>query len=311
MEVIDPNKKPVQTIGTAAPLGAGVVNQTSAQPTLDKHLKSIQEVQQVYQQGASNKNFNALIYGPTGSGKTRLLKTARRPIYAYIFDPQGEKTIRDEINEGWIIADTRFQSDDIRSPHLYKDWEKDYREKKAAGFFDIFGTTAFDSITTWASLVMNRVIKDSGRQPGAQIKYEGHMIESYGVPFQQDYMPQMAIIEHMVKDIMGLPCDVIFTAHPDIEKDEVSGKMFAGPMVTGKLKARLPLLFTEIYCATVKESSSGVTYSLLTRNTGVYMARTRLGKEGIFDMYEQPDIKHLLKKAGLPIEDKQIPWLGK
>jgi hypothetical protein len=279
------------------------------------HLKSIQEVTKAYKDNAEKKGFNALVYGDTGTGKTRLIKTARRPIYAYIFDPQGQVTIRDEIYHpetnptGYIIADTRFQYDDPRDPKAYRAWENDYRQKRLNGFFDLFSTVAFDSITTWAQLIMNRVLKDAGRQPGGQVKYEGHTIESYGLPFQQDYGPEMSMIAHMIRDMLSLPCDCIFTAHPDKTTDSVSGKMFIGPMVTGKLKAKLPLLFTEIYAAVTQQTSAGPTWKLLTKNDGLYMARTRLGKEGIFATYEDPDIKALLKKAKVPTEDKELPWL--
>jgi hypothetical protein len=272
-------------------------------------MKSISQVQQSYQEKTQNKNFNALVYGGTGTGKTTLFTTARRPVYVYIFDPGGEVSIRDEIAQGWIIADTRFQSDDPKEPKAYKEWEKDFNDKRHSGFFEMFATVGFDSLSTWSDLIMNRILKDMGRAPGQNIKYEGQTIQSYGVPFQQDYNPEMATIKYMVKLLMTLPCDVIFTAHPVKTKDDVTGKMFIGPSVTGRLKETLPLLFTEIYAAVTNATAGGINYQLLTRNDGLYMARTRLGKGGIFDTYEKPDIKSLLKKAKMSVEDKVIPWL--
>jgi hypothetical protein len=72
------------------------------------------------------------------------------------------------------------------------------------------------------------------------------------------------------------------------------------------LKYRIPILFDEIYYACTKESSAGVKYFFLTRATGLYKARTRLGKGGLFETYEEQDIKALLKKAGYDTSDKQI-----
>jgi hypothetical protein len=283
----------------------------SPEQILSKQLKQIEDVQAFYKEGAEAKGFNALVYGPTGSGKTSLIATARRPVYAYMLDPKGEVTVRDEIDEGWLVADTRFQADDIREPHSYKDWEKDYREKKNSGFFDLFATVAIDSITTWGVMAMNRVLKDMGRTPGKMVEYEKHKIESYGLPFQQDYGPQMSIIEHMVRDILTLPCDVIFTAHPDEVKNDEGRTLSIAPMVTGRLKARLPLLFTEIYVTMSQTSAGGITYKLLTRNNGLWTARTRIGKKGIFDTFETPNIKYLLKKGGYSADDKPMPWLDK
>jgi hypothetical protein len=82
--------------------------------------------------------------------------------------------------------------------------------------------------------------------------------------------------------------------------------MFVGPLFVGKLKQRVPLLFDELYCAQVRRSAAGETYNLLTRSDGIFKARTRLGREGIFETLEESDIKKLLKKAGYSIEDKPM-----
>ena len=66
----------------------------------------------------------------------------------------------------------------------------------------------------------------------------------------------------------------------------------------------------KIYMATTKETSNGVSYSLLTRNTGLYRARTRLGSNNRFETYEQPDIKALLAKAGFDTADRALPSAG-
>ena len=86
----------------------------------------------------------------------------------------------------------------------------------------------------------------------------------------------------------------------------MTGRLTTGVMITGKLKEKLPLLMDEVYMTVAKESSKGVEYSLLTRNTGLYKARTRLGRNGIFDTYEKPNLKALMKKAGLDDSDKPL-----
>ena len=241
-----------------------------------------------------NRTYNVLVYGDTGTGKTKLISTCRRPILVHSFDPGGTLTIRREIEEGWIVADTRWEAEDSKQSPKWDAWEAEYFRLKREGAFNMFATFAIDSLTTLGQLAMNKVLKAVGR-PG-------------GVPFQQDYLPQMTMLENVIRDVLSLPCDVIVTAHPDSEKDEATGRLFIGPMVTGKLKVRLPLLFTEIYATISKQTSYGTEYSLLTRSTGLHKARTRVGTS-IFDMYEKPDIKYLLKKAGLNSEDKPIPWL--
>lgn len=253
--------------------------------------KEFEAIRAMYSAQAQQKTFNALVYGDFGTGKTNLLKTARRPIHIDSFDPGGTKTVRDEIAEGWILADTRYEVEDPMKPTAFELFDKEYHRRKRDGYFDAIGTYVVDSATTWANAAMNLILKKASRLGGP--------------PFQQDYLPAMSMIENAIKDMTTLPCDVILTAHLDVDKDEATGKMFVGPLFVGKLKQRIPLLFDELYCAQVKKSAAGEQYILLTKSDGIFKARTRLGKGGIFDAAETPDIKALLKKAGYSTEDKE------
>jgi hypothetical protein len=250
------------------------------------------------------EKFNGLIYGDMGSGKTRLIQTARLPILIDSFDPGGTKTLRDEINgvtPGWVIgainADTRWELENPKKPSVAKDWEKEYERRKRDGIFGQLGTYVIDSVTTFSDCFANQYLASKNRA--------GDYL------YQQDYNPIMAAISAAMKDILALPCDVIFIAHTDVDKDEVSGRMFAGPNFIGKSsRGKYPVWFDEIYAAVTKETKEGIEYSLLTQPSGMYKARTRLGKGGIFDTYEKPDIKALLRKAGISDADNPA-WVKK
>jgi len=123
-------------------------------------------------------------------------------------------------------------------------------------------------------------------------------------PFQNDWLPQMQVIENAMRSFISLPCDCILIGHDDMNKDDATGKMFISLMITGKLSKRVPLLFDEIYHAGTKETSKGVEYQLLTQKTGLYQARSRLAKDGKIDMYEEQNIKGIMKKAGILTDDK-------
>lgn len=253
--------------------------------------KEFESIRAMYSEQAQQKTVSIMVYSDFGAGKTEFTKTGRRPIHNDSFDPRGTKTVRDEIAEGWYLADTRFEIEDPMSPTAFALWDKVYHERKKMGYFDHVGTYVIDSATTWASAAMNVILKKAGRAGGA--------------PQQNDYLPSMMMIENAIKDILTLPCDVVLTAHLDVDKDEATGKMFIGPLFVGKLKQRLPLLFDELYNMQVKRTAKGDEYQLLTRSDGIFKARTRLGKGGIFEAIEKPDIKYLLKKAGYPTEDKE------
>ena len=253
--------------------------------------KTLEELQKMYKENSVNKTFKGLIYGPTGSGKTRLTRTCRKPILVDSFDPGGQKTNNDLIEKGEIFADTRWEHEDAENPTAFAAWDKVYTERRREKLFETLGTYVIDSATTLATSIMNVILKKAGR-PGT-------------FPYQQDYGPAMSILEKVVHNLTMLPCDVLLICHEDMVKDDTTGKMFISPLFWGKLKGRLPLLFDEIYHAEAKEGAGGtVKYSLLTRSTGLYQARTRIGSDNKFDTYEEQDMMKLLQKAGFLIQNK-------
>ena len=250
-------------------------------------------IRELYESNPNKDTFNALIYGYMGTGKTQVIGTARKPVLIHSFDPGGEKVLVDKIKKGQVMVNSEFQNEDAKKPTSYRAWEREFdRLRKIDGFFEGIGTYAIDSVTTWSEALMNAILKENGR--------------SAGTPQMQDYLVQINTLRDAIKLITSLPCDVILTGHVDSEKDEVTGRVTTGVMITGKLKEKLPLLMDEVYMAVTKESSKGVEYSLLTRNTGLYKARTRLGRSGIFDTYEEPNLKVLMEKAGLDASDKPL-----
>ncbi len=255
--------------------------------------KEFSDIRAMYGSQAMQQHAAFLVYGGVGSGKTRLLKTCRRPIHVDSFDPRGTKTIRDEIAAGWILADTRFEAEDPFNPTSFALWDKEYERRQRDKYFEHIGTYAIDSATTWSSAAMNLVLKTAkgGSRAGSQ-------------PFQQDYLPAMYMIENAIKDFLTLPCDIVLIAHENELKDDVTGKIYVTSLFTGRLQQRVPLLFDEMYHAESVRTSIGVKYSLLTQSDGTFRARTRLGKEGLFSANEEPNVKMLLKKAGYPTDDK-------
>lgn len=268
---------------------------------LARKVKSINDIRQMYRESSEKRGFNALIYGDMGTGKTTLAETCRQPILVHSFDPNGSMVLRDGIEAGYIIADNRFEVEDPKSPSAFRNWDQEYHRLKKEGMFDIFGTYFFDSLTTFSQIVMNFVLGKNGRPGG---------IPEAGAGKSSDYVLQMNFMEIAIRDFFTLPCDVIITAHPDVNKDDVTGKMYVGPLVTGQLKTRLPLLFDELYyLLTSKDAKGEIKRALLTQPDGSAKAKTRLGMKGRFNTFEEPDIKGLLKKSGLTFADKTIPWL--
>lgn len=249
--------------------------------------QTFEEVDKVYKQ-SEDSGVNIMVFGRSGSGKTTFSITGRRDVLVHSFDPGGSKSIRDQAKESWLHIDNSFEKEDPRNPTQWQRWDDEMGKLKKAGVFDHLGTYVLDSATTWAQCAMYRIMAKAGRLGDSP-------------PFQQDWLPQMAMLEYAIRVLTALPCDVVLTAHPDTEKDETSGKIYATPMITGKLKQRIPLLFTEVYVSLTKDTSKGTEYQILTQPEGMFDARTRLGAGGRFNKHEEPNIEKLLKKATLPI----------
>ena len=271
--------------------------------------EEIARLREIYSKSPRRDTFNAIIYGDIGTGKTTLLGTCRKPVLIHSFDPGGTTVLRDQIEEGSVIVDDRFEAETPDAPRMARLWDQEYSRLKESGVFDLIGTYAIDSMTTWAQCVMYEVMRQQGRagtvNVSGQKDKQGNKLYT-GVPQQNDWMPQMQILENSIKDFLGLPCDCVLIGHDDISKDDVSGKMYAHLMITGKLSKRVPLLFDEVYVTQTKESPDGTSYYLQTQPQGIYKARSRLSRKGLLDKYEPADIKHILKKVGYSTDDKPL-----
>ena len=261
--------------------------------------KEAEELRSMYHDSRSSKYFRALIFGDVGTGKTKLLTTCPKPIHVDSFDPGGTTTIRKEIQEGWMVADVRYEEEDPRLPQALELYDKVLDQRIRDGYFDYFGTYALDSLTTFGDAGLNWILKRAGRPGG---------IPQAGKGSENDYVKQQAAIEPILRKLLNLPCHVIFLAHPDMRESETTHIKSIGPKVYGQLATKLPLLFSEIYCAQAKEVQAGIEYSLLTRQTGYWRCRSRLAATGKIDMYEKQDIKGLLAKAGFDNSDKDLGW---
>jgi hypothetical protein len=256
-------------------------------------LAELKKVKEHYAQDSRQNSFNLLLLGESGSGKTFLSRTCRAPIHIDCFDPGGTKGLQKEISEGRIIVDSSFECDDPKNPKAFLEWKKVLAHRIRIGYFNHIGTYVLDSATTWSDAIMNQILKAAG-MPGQAPR------------FTKDYGPQKITIRNELQTLLNLPCDFILTGHLEAQKDELIGSVKYRFLTTGKGDVTIPLLFDEIYVALADQKGmQEVKYKLLTRKNGNYTAATRIGRDK-FDVFEEPDIKKLLKKAGRPCTDKPL-----
>ena len=252
----------------------------------------ISKIKEFYKNDVKQNSFNLLLLGESGSGKTFLSRTARKPVHIDSFDIGGTKCVEKWIDKGEIYADTQWESEDPLKPSEFKKWKKEFEYRLTGGYFNYFGTYWLSSGTSWSDAVMNYVLAKAG-------------LAGEAPRFTKDYTPQKVMIRNYITKMLSLPCDFVFEGHLKLVEDPDKGTVFRF-MTTGQGMVTIPLLFDEIYVTSPKETSNGIEYRLLTKSTGTYLARSRLSADGLLDTYEKPDIKHILKKVGRDYKDKEL-----
>ena len=230
---------------------------------------------------------------------------SKQPVHIDSFDPGGTKCLLPWIDKGDIIPDTRWEREDPYDPSVFGEWMKSIDIRMKTGYFDMFGTYALDSASSWGDAVMNYQlggVSHAGEAP----------------KWNRDYTPQKTFMINYIKKLMTLPCDFILTGHLKM-LEEVKGQTKSGTDIksikyrfftTGQAMVTIPLQFDELYVIIGKETARGTDRQLLTDAQGTYVARSRLKSNGRLDVYEKPDIRQLLKKIGLKWEDKAKLEIG-
>lgn len=260
--------------------------------------KEAEKIRRMYDEDPRNATFNGIIHGPIKVGKTSLLKTCPKPVLVHSFDPGGTDVLKDMIAKGEVLADTQFEKEDPFKPKACRLWEDSFNYLYQKNFFNHIGTYVIDSMTTWAQVIMYEVIRRSAlkkkdRNPGE-------------APREQDWLPQMAFIENYMRKFLSLPCHCILLGHSDQPKDREGNAVGdLGIMITGKLRERVPALFSEIYYLRMKDFKAE-TRELLVKPVYGIQVGTRLGNGGKLDKIEDPDIKKIMKKVGLDASDKPL-----
>jgi hypothetical protein len=264
------------------------------------YKQELKRVTEYYQGDPLQKRFSALIVGPSGVGKTFLLRTCRKPIHIDSFDPGGTKCLRDLIDSGDVIADTQWEADDPFNPTKFSRWKKAIELRLQIGYFKNFGTYVLDSASTWGDAAMNEQLGSAGH--AAETPRRNH-----------DYVPTKTAMQNYIRKLMSLPCDFILTGHLKENEEILSYDAATGIyrknieyrfLTIGQAVVTIPLLFDELYVMQTKDSAQGLKRELLIEAQGKYQARSRLKANGKLSPVEPADIKALLKKIGLAWEDK-------
>ena len=213
-----------------------------------------------------------LMLGKTGSGKTTQFLTLPGKKLIYLFDPNAMATLAGHevdyleflpsriplqvtsLNKNVNERNSRKVQETIGrlGKELYDSFEEHLEEMLSSGGFDQYDAIGFDSCTTLLEMIMDAILYLNGR-PGQW-------------PGQDDWGPQMLTFTKIVRQMTSIGKAVYFTAHLQQTQDEVTKSVSNQPLLTGQLKTKIPLLFSEILVAEAGADSRGnVSYTVQTR----------------------------------------------
>jgi hypothetical protein len=208
------------------------------------------------------------------------------------FDPGGTLSVREEVKRGNIVVDNSFEEEDPFHPTAFTKWEKIFKERIRNKYFESFAVYVLDSATWWLDSMLNATL-DSRKAAGE-------------VPeWNKDYHPQKIAVRNYLRLAMALPCHFILTCHLEPLKDKEGNVIHWRPMFTGKGAVVVPTLFDEIWRMKRTEKSETSQHKIITRESGVYLARSRLSNNGQLGEEEPPHLRNILKKAGVNYKDKE------
>lgn len=234
----------------------------------------------------------ALIYGASGTGKTHLVGTLGELGRVLVIDiDQGIKTLR---NAPDIVKAHYTDNITVVSFDQFKDLDEAYKLVKDnnpdawSRKFKIKVDQPFDWIAwdTWSELQWYML---------EELRGKDQAMKGSGLNFRQNVQ-----IQHwgMMTDLNKLAiqqlrdCNVnqVITMQEKLDKDELSGQIYGGPAIHGKMVQEMPAYF-DIVVRTYTDLQGN--YCATNKSKGKWPGKTRLG---VGAEYKSPTAKQLFTK---------------
>jgi len=239
--------------------------------------------------------LTALVMGVAGTGKTTLATTCPKPVLLDCFDEGGWRTaeLRPYIERKEILVRV-YDKDTWQHPQTFEQWRTDTQKLRSSGFFNFIGTYILDSFTSWSRMLMYEVIKHS-KNPT-----KDH------TPGISDYKVQLFNVLDLINNMMSLPCNVLMTAHLSKEIDQLNGGTEFIIDAPPAQRSDIPNAFLEKWVMRIVQEGGKTKHKLQLYGDGQYRCGTRIGTRTTFEQLEEPDVKAIMRKAGLDPSDKVV-----
>ena len=234
----------------------------------------------------------ALVYGASGTGKTHLMGTVGELGETLIIDiDQGIKTLR---NAPDLVKAGYNDNITVVSFEQFKDLNEAYQlvvandPKKWSQKFGVEITKPFDWIVwdTWSEIqwyMLEELRSKDAEMKGSGLNFRRNIqIQHWGMMTDLNKLA--------VQQLKACNVNQVFTMQEKLDKDELSGQIYGGPAIHGKMVQEMPTFF-DIVVHTYTDLQGA--YCATTKSKGKWPAKTRLG-EGA--EYKNPKAKGLFTK---------------
>lgn len=222
-------------------------------------------------------SLKVFLAGDAGTGKSTFAASFPQPIRLFDFD----KGVR-----SYMGVDCDYDQFDLSS-RSWTQFEKlatEFIQKVDTNDQPAYKTLVVDSCTTWADLAMEQALN---LNPQRSV--------TGGAVWNVHYGIVKDLVEGWTRRLLRFKGNIVFIGHTSTTKDDVTGLIKVGPLLTGQLSVKVPGLFDEVYYTSTKMQDGKVRYLCQTEALGYYNARSRLsGKEHRLPLYVSNDYQTIM-----------------
>lgn len=236
-----------------------------------------------------NDPIFALVYGASGTGKTHLMGTLGELGFVLIIDiDKGIKTLRnapDIVKAKYtdnIVVVSFDQFEDLNEAYQLVKANDPVKWTKKLGIpiEKPFDWVAWD---TWSELQWHML--EELRSKSTEMKGKGL---NFRANVQIQHWGMMTDLNKLaVESLRDCPVNQVFTMQEKLDKDELSGQIFGGPAIHGKMVQEMPAFF-DIVVHTYTDLQGA--YVATNKSKGRWPGKTRLG---VGAEYKNPTAKQL------------------
>lgn len=192
------------------------------------------------------RNISMLLMGEPGSGKTVAACSFPTPLLILDFDGKADSAAlfykEDKDRLANIDVENLSARIGVDPINTFVKWIDELSKNLK------YKTVVLDSITTFSRLTLEHIVKTN---PGIKRT----MSKQGAQPGMQDYGILRREFAKLIPGLLGLPCNVVMTAHIHIEKDELTGSLHRRPLMDGSFAEQLPVYFKEVYLSYANDKS--------------------------------------------------------